>query len=142
MSVFVMLIAGRWSDASVPIPQGRKQVDRVSLQWSLCCISRLPARASVGDTGQDWKEEARGSHSLYVSALEEPPCFKMQIQEESGALMQLCPGSHDFLLTSCYSSCPRPSIVSNTQSPTLWIKFPLLQTFRMWHTLEISALGR
>lgn len=76
MSVFVMLIAGRWSDASVPIPQGRKQVDRVSLQGSLCCISQLPARASVGDTGQDWKEEARGSHSLYVSALEEPPMLQ------------------------------------------------------------------
>lgn len=73
MSVFVMLIAGRWGDASVPIPQGRKQVDRVSLQWSLHHISWCSARANVGDTGQDWKEEARGSHSLHVSASREAP---------------------------------------------------------------------
>lgn len=76
MSVSVIFIAGRWGDASVLIPQGRKQVDRVRLQRPLCCISWCPARASVGDTGQDWKEEARGSHFLYVSALEGPPMLQ------------------------------------------------------------------
>lgn len=90
----------------------------------------------MGDTGQDWKEEARGSHSLYVCALEGPPM--LQDAGPGGkwgpdAALSWEPWLPFNLLL--FFLCP-------IQLPTLWIKFPFLRTFRMWHTLAISALGR